>query len=215
MQNMLALFALNISALNITEMDNGLVGKRRQLNYLQRCQGRKMLRSVLSARLGVEASHLVFDKGENGKPFLPNARDLHFNLSHSGDWIVAALDDEPVGLDLEKVRPFATDMRRFVCGPEEEKFFSGGKKELDEAYVRCWTFKESYLKYLGRGLSLPLPSLLHGRWEDGVLALGEGNRQLFIKSYQVMDTEFNYLIALCAGHKNFPSGIICLKEEGL
>ena len=49
--------------------------------------------------LGVENdAQLVMNK--NGKPMLVDARK-HFNLSHSGKYVVPAIADQEVGIDIE------------------------------------------------------------------------------------------------------------------
>ena len=49
---------------------------------------------------------------EDGKPFLPGLPDIHFNLSHSGDYIACAFSDQEVGLDLqEHSRPHTSIVR--------------------------------------------------------------------------------------------------------
>lgn len=54
--------------------------------------------------LGVENdAQLVISK--NGKPMLVDARK-HFNLSHSGKYVVLAIADQEVGIDIERVRPY-------------------------------------------------------------------------------------------------------------
>ena len=59
---------------------------------------------LLKEYLGVENdAQLVMNK--NGKPMLVDARK-HFNLSHSGKYVVLAIADQEVGIDIERVRPY-------------------------------------------------------------------------------------------------------------
>jgi len=88
---------------------------------------------------------------ENGKPYIKNS-PLHFNLSHSGDFVFCLCGTEKVGCDIqtrceykEKVakRFFTENEYKFLCESDE--------KELD--FTRIWTMKESILKYNGDGIS--------------------------------------------------------------
>ncbi|MDE7162890.1 MAG: 4'-phosphopantetheinyl transferase superfamily protein [Clostridia bacterium] len=101
---------------------------------------------------GVEIAY-----GEHGKPRLIQPEGLFFNLSHSGEWTVAAFSDCEVGVDIQQIKP--ADMRladRFFAAEEREAIAqSDGAQEL---FFRLWTVKESYLKATGAGLSRPLNS---------------------------------------------------------
>ena len=56
---------------------------------------------LLKEYLGVENdAQLVMNK--NGKPMLVDARK-HFNLSHSGKYVVLAIADQEVGIDIERI----------------------------------------------------------------------------------------------------------------
>lgn len=48
---------------------------------------------------------IVFQTEGNGKPVVRHIPSFHFNLSHSGDWVVCAIDDAPVGIDIEEIKP--------------------------------------------------------------------------------------------------------------
>ncbi len=97
-----------------------------------------------------------------GKPYLTGTEQLFFNLSHSGSYAAAVFSDEPVGIDVERVRP--ADMalaKRFFAAEEyaalravcDERDMGG---RLDREFIRLWTRKESYIKAVGEGMHLPL-----------------------------------------------------------
>lgn len=97
-----------------------------------------------------------------GKPYLTGTEQLFFNLSHSGSYAAAVFSDEPVGIDVERVRP--ADMalaKRFFAAEEyaalravSDERDMGGR--LDREFIRLWTRKESYIKAVGEGMHLPL-----------------------------------------------------------
>ena len=99
---------------------------------------------------GTKSAH--FERGKRGKPHLPN--NAPFNISHAGDFAVLALSQQPVGVDLERIRPI--DWQRIALRffhPEERAYLSkSGEPEMD--FFRIWTLKESYLKAEGTGFSI-------------------------------------------------------------
>jgi 4'-phosphopantetheinyl transferase len=120
--------------------------------------GRSSLRRLLSWQLGLEADTLVFGANAFGKPFLlsPN-RPLHFNSSHSGEWILHAFDKvASVGIDVEAVRPAFARSADFSVALSPEELRRMGElpqKDRARALARTWVSKEAYLKALGEGLS--------------------------------------------------------------
>ena len=44
------------------------------------------------------------ERRAGGKPYFPDRPELEFNLSHSGDLLLCALDGSPVGADIQQVR---------------------------------------------------------------------------------------------------------------
>lgn len=111
---------------------------------------------------------------EQGKPFFPDRQDLHFNLSHSGELALCALDSSPVGVDIQTVGQRRPSLPRRVCSAEELAWLEG-QTDLWPAFTLLWTLKESRAKESGRGLTssirdirVPLPQpgpvLLDGLW---------------------------------------------------
>lgn len=116
------------------------------------------LQHCLSGYIGVIPSQIKFEYNEQGKPYVPSG--VHFNMSHSGDYVVLAVSDHPVGIDIERLRHKRLSVaKRFFCREEYEDIINaGGEKEQDRRFLEYWTFKEAYVKYLGKGLAVPLNS---------------------------------------------------------
>lgn len=128
------------------------------------CAGFLLQQTLASA--GIPISDQVFTKNEWGKPCLvSNAVD--FSLSHAGNFCVCALDSSPLGVDVELPRiSIAVAARCFH--PDEAAFLQTLPEEAQkDALLRLWTAKESYLKYLGRGLRVPLDSFCVRLDENG------------------------------------------------
>lgn len=64
--------------------------------------------------VGSAPEDIFFYRGENGKP-LTNLT-LHFNCSHSGGFVVCAVGEREVGVDLEQIRPVHPRLERAPHG---------------------------------------------------------------------------------------------------
>lgn len=108
----------------------------------------------------------------SGKPLVKDRPDFCFNLSHSGDWVVIAYGNRPVGIDIEKIdwnTGKENIARRFFTADEQAFVFGQSEQGRAERFYEIWTSKESYLKYLGTGLRKALDSF-------SVLQLSSPNR---------------------------------------
>jgi 4'-phosphopantetheinyl transferase len=82
---------------------------------------------------------------------------LFFNISHSGDYVVAAFSDREVGIDIEqRGRARVEVATRFFHPAEIAALLAAGEEERKRLFIDYWAIKESYLKYLGTGLTRPL-----------------------------------------------------------
>ena len=111
--------------------------------------------------------------GEHGKPYVPGA-PFAFSLSHADGLCAAVLSDEPIGLDVERIRPLRPALLPRFCTPEE---ISLCENDPDLA-VKIWTQREAKAKENGRGIGQKLTSLPI----DGVtsLRLKVGERDFFL-----------------------------------
>jgi 4'-phosphopantetheinyl transferase len=118
---------------------------------------RAALRSLLGKYLETLPSDLVFTYTSFGKPFLPRASELTFNVSHSEDLALVAIGGpKRLGVDLERIRSdreLPKLARRYFSTDEAEAVLSLEGDELVQAFYRCWSRKESFIKAVGEGLS--------------------------------------------------------------
>ncbi len=129
--------------------------------------GRGILRKLLGRALGCGADAVPLAENALGKPALARSRDLSFSLSHSEDLMLFALSAGPgeIGLDVERVRPVATDELALLClHPTEWEALDGSSGLRGAArFFQLWTAKEALLKAVGVGLSVD-PRELALRW---------------------------------------------------
>lgn len=115
---------------------------------------------AMARERGVEPEPVPWAAQKGGKPYLPGSA-LHFSLSHAADAAVCAVADQPVGVDVERIRPVAR-LRRRLLSPAEADCPDG-------ALLWKWVAKESYLKLTGEGIVRPMTgfSAAEGRIADG------------------------------------------------
>jgi 4'-phosphopantetheinyl transferase len=122
--------------------------------------GRGILRTILGRYLGIEPRQLQFCYGPRGKPALAETSGgsiLQFNLSHSqGLALYAVTRDRQIGIDLECIRSISDVeqiAKRFFSAREYAVISELPPNQKQEAFFRCWTCKEAYLKATGEGLA--------------------------------------------------------------
>ncbi|MCI9077977.1 MAG: 4'-phosphopantetheinyl transferase superfamily protein [Lachnospiraceae bacterium] len=147
---------------------------------------------------GLEEAGVQLSYNENGKPFLPDFPEIHFNLSHSEKMVFAIFTDTEAGCDIEKIKPANLGVaRRFFCA-SEYGYIAGqkNKTEKQEAFYRLWTLKESFVKSTGTGLLIPLNSfeIKFGPdiCMDYIMEDNFANNNLDIKIFQNIDNAKYY-----------------------
>ncbi|GAA0710101.1 4'-phosphopantetheinyl transferase superfamily protein [Paraclostridium ghonii] len=174
--------------------------------------GELLIRTIIINTVGISNESISFYKSEYGKPFLNYDYDLHFNISHSGDWVVCSVDSRPIGIDIEEIRTID-------CEVFEKFFFESEFKQLCKIngikkmqyFYDLWTLKESYIKADGRGLSIPLNSFEIINGKDGIkIGANKDNKKYFFKQYNIDD---NYKLSVCATNDKFTDHVIIKKYD--
>ncbi|MCQ2096266.1 MAG: 4'-phosphopantetheinyl transferase superfamily protein [Bacteroidaceae bacterium] len=102
-----------------------------------------------------------FDYGEHGKPSLKGIPGIFFNISHCKNGIAVAVDDSPVGIDIECFHEADEGLMRKTMNAEECRCIINADNPKKE-FTRLWTQKEAVLKLRGTGLIDDLHGVLNG-----------------------------------------------------
>lgn len=102
-----------------------------------------------------------FEISKTGKPISDNS---YFNISHSGEYVVLAISNSDIGVDIEHVKETTDDIKKYISSNEEYEYI---KSDLN--FFEVWTSKESISKALGIGITnnvkaipaLPLEGVKH------------------------------------------------------
>ena len=143
-----------------------------------------------------------------GKPYLPDAPDIHFSLSHAGIWVMCALGNAPLGCDVERIGRGSERLAARFFHPEEQAYLTSFGKDTESAwqraFTRIWTRKESLLKATGTGLSVPMNSFSVLMDPPGMRFMDppEETRETVRKAMESRNAETakdgaEYLFALC------------------
>ena len=125
------------------------------------------LRAILRRYTG---ESLEFALKDRGKPFLPHAPSVRFNLSHSrGRALIAVSSEIEVGVDIEHIRPMPN------AGAIVERYFPPGEPiPVDEVdFFRRWTRMEAQWKARGVGL-YGSGTAMDGKWTVRDVDAGPG-----------------------------------------
>ena len=89
---------------------------------------------------------------EHGKPYLLNGP--YFSISHCKEGIAVAIDEEPVGIDIEAIRHADEDLIERTMSEQEKSIIENRKSKIekDRTFTRLWTQKEAIVKAEGVGI---------------------------------------------------------------
>ena len=112
----------------------------------------------IAEEYNININDLKFSVTESGKPFCKSHKNIHFSISHSGDFIAVATGENEVGIDIELLKDPTEKLIDRVCC-ENEKVFINTTENRAKAFTEIWTKKEAYLKALGTGIDRELKSV--------------------------------------------------------
>jgi 4'-phosphopantetheinyl transferase len=160
-----------------------------------------LLQDIAESELGIKPADIQIIRGENGKPSIAGYPDFYFNISHSGDYVVMAYGNIPVGVDVERLRDKESHIAKRCFTEEEFSYISQTADKHGERFFKIWTMKESYLKLTGQGISVPLNSFCVN--PDELAAYKKDSEE----SYQRLPVRFEfadldgYVLCVCADSK--------------
>lgn len=168
---------------------------------------RGSVRIILSQLLGIPPETIQFITNAHGKPALMPPAPLHFNVAHSGDFVLVAVAKTAVGVDIEKIKPaieYGMIAQRYFSEWETAVFHTIPAADQPQAFYNCWTRKEAYLKAIGTGLTTKLDSFdVEFRADREPKLLKTRHRPRDVEKWRLMMVELgktavNYAAALAA-----------------
>ena len=169
---------------------------------------RALVRTVLSHYAPLSPERWVFSTNRYGRPQIANEEGrvagLSFNVSHTHSVIVLAVAKcRELGVDVENVYAgVSIDLADRFFAPHEVEALGRLPPDLRrDRFFEYWTFKESYIKARGMGLSIPLDKFSFNCEHDHRVALtihpDLGDNPMRWQFWQFRPTS-SYLVAICA-----------------
>lgn len=139
----------------------------------------------------------VYSTTSQGKPIFIQPKNVDFSISHSNFFAVAAISDKPVGIDVERIRPYDKDLvKRFFTKSDLDYLESIKRKEVDKKFTEIWTFKEATCKMMDRPLMQVLQWIDYSEYCD----FEKGNTYWTKQGFEFRD----FYITLCYEDKRQP-----------
>lgn len=196
--NITALRNKNVFNMHVKNIDKERAEKIQNLRVIDdklRSMGAGLLIKFIKDKYNIKGE-LLTDKF--GKPYFKNSK-LQFNISHSGNYVVAAVSNYSIGIDVQRIQQ---DKHRIA----EKNFLKSECDYINEVedeaveqqrFCEIWTIKEAYLKNIGIGLRKPLNSFEISLDDEAPQIVGK-------KDYRFVQMKLDerYIIAVCASHKD-------------
>ncbi|MDQ0191716.1 4'-phosphopantetheinyl transferase family protein [Paenibacillus wynnii] len=186
---------------------------KRQQDIVRSLVADLLARTMCAEALSCSMEDVEFEYNEFGKPLVSGDTPCYFNVSHSGDWVVCAVDSDAIGIDIEQKSDIDLEIaRRFFTSQEYRYIFGGDPITRKDRFYEIWTFKESYIKAVGKGLSIPLQSfevqIEKQEYGESLLARIDRNSSSdnvwFLKQFNM---NADYKVAICAKERLFTQTI--------
>ncbi len=117
--------------------------------HLSSLLGQEIVKIV--AKKTLKTKEILLECENSGKPYLKNFPNFHFNISHSGNAVVVAFCETPVGIDIEKITELKPKVAERYFTAEENQYIKNSPSP-DLAFCEIWTSKEAYFKRSGKGI---------------------------------------------------------------
>lgn len=194
-----------------------LISEQRQQNISKKLFDKDKISSLFSELLlfkvlkdyyYLNPSDLIIKKTKYNKPYLANIDNVHYNISHSGDWVVCAVSPVPVGVDIEKIVDIDFSLiSKYYSTKEIHEFKKVPKQHKLACFYNLWTLKESYIKAVGMGLSIPLDSFSIIKESNSFKLVSQNKVNYNFKQYEI-DAE--YKLSVCSINNAFSLKAIVL-----
>lgn len=178
--------------------------------------GELLARHLLHKATGEPLPDEAFTTGEKGKPAHDGFRGIHFNITHSGEWVAVALSSGCVGVDVERMRKIPEGLAKRFFSEAENQWLDSAKNEAEQKdiFFTLWTLKESFLKAIGTGLTKSLSSFTILKKGNNHFELKQDKGTKGFKLYNFAFPE-GYKLSVCAEDGEFKQKVNFIEIKDL
>ena len=202
---------MDVSALNLNNIPCYVSEERLKKSsgyFKQRdkklCIGVDILLNYVLEKIGIK--NPLFDTNRYGKPYLKNYSYIQFNLAHSENYVICAVSDTPVGVDMECIHDIDLDVAKNYFNSVEYEYILNSNNI--NAFFELWVLIESYMKMTGLGFSMD-PKEISIKIDNEIrLTNAQDNCKLGL--WNVCDG--NYMIGLCSKKSAIKPVLINLED---
>jgi 4'-phosphopantetheinyl transferase len=162
--------------------------------------GEILVRHSIICNSSLRYSDIRLIKNIYGKASLQGISGIHFNISHSGEWLICGLSNKEIGIDIELMKhmDFKNIMKIFFSTQEQQYVL--GSKNIKKTFFEIFTLKESYIKLLGIGLSKKLSAFSILKQENKYII---NDSEQITSEFSLTNFSFNskYQMSICMSDK--------------
>ena len=160
------------------------------LKRKQKIAADMLCRQMISEKCGIPENEIIFSKNGFGKPFAVNA-DIRFSISHCESFVVCAVSDNEIGIDIERIRDIRFRAAEKFCTENEINYIGNNLKRFFE----IWTLKEAFFKCKGTGLGADIKAVSFAINSEKIFCTESG--------YELSCSEFGgeYIYSVCISNK--------------
>lgn len=160
----------------------------------------------------VDWKNIRIKEGQYGKPYIEGDEKFKYSLSHSGDYVLCAIDSDEIGADIQEIKSYKMGMaKRFFHESEYSRLKECPEKDKLKEFYNIWTAKESAVKYSGRGMGEGIDHIVTNDSYSVIKNIAT-EEELKIRLYDEIE---GYMVCVCSKGNDFPScfkligGLIC------
>jgi 4'-phosphopantetheinyl transferase len=175
--------------------------------------GDVLIRSIICSKVNMNNKEIHFIAEPYGKPCVAGLPSFHYNIAHSGRWIVCAVDCDQVGIDIEEILPISLEIAEYYFSMQEYRWLMDQEATARlSCFYELWTLKESFVKWQGKGLSYPLNSFSIQPGTDRSLSWPMIDQACF---FNQPDVDPDYKMAVCSTNEVFMEQMIVKSIDDL
>ena len=114
--------------------------------------GEILLNGLLKENYNCDYENLIFSLNDNNKPYIKDKK-IFYNISHSYNYIITAISDYEIGVDIEKIRKTSIKTINYFATLKEKQYILSNTQNIEKRLFEIYTLKEAYFKMKGTDLS--------------------------------------------------------------